>query len=141
MRPPVEKVEVAVVEVKVAKPETLKFVVVALVDVELIIVKLVIVEVALLVKMPPLKVARPVAPIVPMLTRLPLTSIRLVPAPAPVLIPVVPLRVVPVMVLAVAIVPKPLAIEPELKAATCVKEELTTELPKLVADKILALLI
>ena len=53
---------------------------------------------------------------VPMLTRLPLASIRLVPAPAPELIPVVPLIVVPVIVLAVAIVPKPEAIEPTVRA-------------------------
>ena len=46
----------------------------------------------------PLEVIAP-DEIVPMLTRLPLTSIRLVPAPAPVLTPVVPFRVVPVRVL------------------------------------------
>jgi hypothetical protein len=55
-------------------------------------------------------------PIVPILTRLPDTSIRCVPAPAPVLMPVVPLSVVPVIVLAVAIVPKPEAIDPDVRA-------------------------
>ena len=43
-----------------------------------------------------------------------------VPAPAPVLMPVVPLMVVPVMVLAVAMVPKPEAMEPETSAPVLV---------------------
>ena len=50
--------------------------------------------------------------IVPIFTKLPLTSILFVPEPAPVFIPVVPLIVVPVIVLAVRIVPNPEAIEP-----------------------------
>ena len=57
---------------------------------------------------------------VPMLTKLPFTSMRLVPAPAPVLIPVVPFRVVPVMVFAVLIVPKPEAMEPVASAPVVV---------------------
>ena len=84
---------------------------VAEVEVEVIIARFVIVEVALLARMPPERVARPVAErvpvmvvlpaaMVPMLTRLPDESMRLVPAPAPVLMAVVPLMVVPVMVLA-----------------------------------------
>jgi hypothetical protein len=60
---------------------------------------------------------RPAA-IVPILTKLPVESIRLVPAPAPVLMPVVPFRVVPVIVLlAVSVVPDmvlPVAIVPKL---------------------------
>jgi hypothetical protein len=56
-----------------------------------------------------------------MLTKLPFTSIRLVPAPAPVLIPVVPLSVVPVIVLVVLIVPKPEAIEPDVRAPVVTK--------------------
>jgi hypothetical protein len=59
----------------------------------------------------------------PMLTRLPLLSIRWVPAPAPVLMPVVPFRVVPVMVLVVAIVPNPVVMEPAPRAPTPVMEE------------------
>lgn len=68
----------------------------------------------------------------PILVRLPEASILSVPAPAPVLMPVVPFRVVPVIVLAVAIVPKPLAIEPEASAPTEVREEAVTPLPKVV---------
>ena len=49
-------------------------------------------------EMRPLTVASPVPVIVPMFTRLPEESMRWVPAPEPVLIPVVPLSVVPVMV-------------------------------------------
>jgi len=45
-----------------------------------------------------------------------------------VLIPVVPFRVVPVIVFAVVIVPNPLAILPEARAPTWVREELTTPL-------------
>ena len=107
------------------------------VELALTVTKLVMVEVALLTKSPPLTVAKPVAVIVPMLTKLPETSIRLVPAPAPVLIPVVPFKVVPVMVLPVEMVPKPEAILPEARAPTWVKEELTTAEPKVVAVKVL----
>ncbi len=82
---------------------------------------------------PALKVARPPAVIVPILTRFPEESILCVPALAPVLIPVVPLRVVPVMVLEVWIVPKPEAIEPDDKAPTVVKEEVVTADPRVVA--------
>ena len=71
----------------------------------------------------------------PMLTRFPETSILWVPAPAPVLIPVVPLIVVPVIVFVVAIVPNPLAIEPAAKAPTLVREELITPVPKVVELK------
>ena len=46
------------------------------------------------------KVEAPVVVRLPMLTRLPEASILWVPAPAPVLMPVVPFMVVPVMVLA-----------------------------------------
>ena len=62
-------------------------------------------------------------------TRFPVASILWVPAPAPVLIPVVPLIIVPVIVLAVDIVPNPLAILPEAKAPTVVKEEVSTPVP------------
>ena len=62
-------------------------------------------------------------PIVPMLAKLPDASIRLVPAPAPVLIPVVPLSVVPVIVLAVEIVPNPDAIDPDERAPTCCRDD------------------
>ena len=58
--------------------------------------------------------------IVPIFTKFPETSMRLVPAPAPVLMPVVPLIVVPVIVEAVAMVPKPEAIVPETKAPVLV---------------------
>ena len=57
---------------------------------------------------------------VPMLTRFPFTSILLVPPPAPVLMPVVPFKVRPIMVLVVAIVPKPETMEPVAKAPTVV---------------------
>ena len=67
-------------------------------DVEKSMARLVVVLVALLTTSPPLKVFNPVPVIVPMLTRLPDESMRLVPPPAPVLIPVVPFIVVPVMV-------------------------------------------
>jgi hypothetical protein len=69
---------------------------------------------------------------VPMLTRLPEASIRWVPPVAPVLIPVVPLRVVPVIVLVVEIVPKPEAIDPEASAPTVVKDDVTTPEAKVV---------
>ena len=68
-------------------------------------------------------------------------SILCVPAAAPVLTPVVPFRVVPVIVFAVEIVPKPEAIEPLLSAPTVVKDELTTAVPKVVAFKTLVPLI
>ena len=54
--------------------------------------------------------------IVPMFNKFPLTSILFVPAPAPVLIPVVPFMVVPVIVFPVVIVPKPEAIVPATNA-------------------------
>ncbi len=73
-----------------------------------------------------------------MLTKFPDASILCVPAPAPVLIPVVPLIVVPVIVLAVAIVPNPEAIEPEVKAPTVVSDDVTTLEPKVVALRTLA---
>ena len=75
------------------------------------------------------------AVIVPMLTRFPDESILLVPALAPVLIPVVPFRVVPVMVFPVAIVPNPEAIEPEASAPTVVKLDVVTPVPRVVAFK------
>src|SRR3989344_5827160 len=128
-------------KVDVAEPETYKVVVVAFVLVALTIVRLVMVLVALLTRIPPVKVARPEAEIVPMLTKLPETSMRLVPPPAPVLSPVVPFKVVPVMVFPVAIVPKPEAMLPPARAPTPVKEELTTALPKVVAERTLVLLI
>ena len=74
------------------------------------------------------------AVIVPILTRFPETSILLVPAPAPVLIPVVPFKVVPVIVFAVAMVPNPEAIEPEARAPTVVKLEVSTPVPRVVPD-------
>ena len=64
--------------------------------------------------------------IVPMFTKLPDASILCVPPVAPVLIPVVPFSVVPVIVLAVDIVPKPDAMEPEAKAPTVVREDVRT---------------
>ncbi len=66
---------------------------------------------------------------------MPDASILWVPAPAPVFTPVVPLSVVPVIVLAVAIVPNPEAIEPLVKAPTWVSDEFTTAEPSVVADK------
>ena len=54
----------------------------------------------------------PLAVIFPTLTKFPLASIRCVPAPAPVFMPVIPFKVVPVIVLAVVIVPKPEPIDP-----------------------------
>src|SRR5207302_5905046 len=81
-----------------------------------------------------LEVDKYVEAIVPILTRFPDESIRWVPVPAPVLIPVVPFRVVPVIVLLVLIVPKPEAIEPLANAPTLVNEELVTPLPKVVDD-------
>ena len=66
---------------------------------------------------------RKVLEIVPILVRLPDASIRCVPPVAPVLIPVVPLSVVPVIVLAVAIVPKPEAIEPDVRMPTPVNPD------------------
>ena len=110
--------------------------VVAEVVVAFTMVRLVMVEVALLTKSPPLMVAKPLAVRVPMLTKLPLTSRRLVPAPAPVFKPVVPFNVVPVMVSALSMVPKPEVMEPLFKAATVVSEEVTTAEPKVVAFKV-----
>ena len=63
-----------------------------------------------------------------MLTRLPVESMRLVPAPAPVFTPVVPLTVVPVIVLLVAIVPKPDAMLPDANAPVPVIAVLTASL-------------
>ena len=60
----------------------------------------------------PLKVVVPLAVMFVMLTRFPLLSILWVPAPAPVLIPVVPFNVVPVMVFVVLIVAKTVQIRP-----------------------------
>src|SRR5664279_4163101 len=80
----------------------------------------------------PENVIVPPAVMLPMLTKLPLTSIRCVPAPAPVLMPVVPFTVVPVIVFAVAMVPKPFAIEPAANAPTLVNDELTTPVPNVV---------
>ena len=81
-----------------ARVDTAKYVEVALVDVEKSIARFVMVLVLLLTTSPPERVLSPVPVIVPMLTRLPDESMRLVPPPAPVLIPVVPFIVVPVMV-------------------------------------------
>ena len=78
----------------------------------------------------PLKVVVPLAVMFVMLTRFPLLSILWVPAPAPVLIPVVPFNVVPVMVFVVLIVPKPDAIEPETNAPVVVKDEEVTPPPR-----------
>ena len=58
-----------------------------------------------------------------MLAKLPEASIRLVPAPAPVLIPVVPLSVVPVIVFSVEIVPNPEAMDPDERAPTCCSDD------------------
>ena len=63
---------------------------------------------------------------VPILTRFPLASIRAVPAPAPLLILVVPFTTVPVIVFAVAIVPKPDAILPTVNAPVPVIAVVTT---------------
>jgi hypothetical protein len=82
-------------------------------------------------------VVKYVEEIVPIFERFPLASILWVPAPAPVLMPVVPLRVVPVMVLAVAMVPKPEAMEPEDRAPVLVREEFTIPEPRVVEDKTL----
>ena len=68
--------------------------------------------------------------VVPMLVRFPDASIRCVPAVAPVLIPVVPFNTVPVIVLAVVMVPNPDAIEPDASAPTVVKDEVVTPDPK-----------
>ena len=50
------------------------------------------------------------------------------------LIPVVPLRVVPVIVLAVAIVPKPEAMEPDDRAPVEVRDEFTIPEPRVVDE-------
>ena len=68
--------------------------------------------------------------VVPMLVKFPLESIRCVPADAPVFTPVVPLRTVPVIVLAVVIVPNPEAIEPDASAPTVVRDEVVTPDPR-----------
>ena len=73
--------------------------------------------------------------VVPMLVKFPLESIRCVPADAPVFTPVVPLRTVPVIVLAVVIVPNPEAIEPDASAPTVVRDEVVTPDPKVFADR------
>ena len=73
--------------------------------------------------------------VVPMLVRFPDASIRCVPAVAPVLIPVVPFNTVPVIVLAVVMVPNPDAIEPDTSAPTVVKDEVVTPDPKVFADR------
>lgn len=73
--------------------------------------------------------------IVPIFKRLPDASIRWVPADAPVLIPVVPFNVVPVIVLAVAMVPKPEAIEPEASAPTVVSDEVRTPVPSVLFER------
>jgi hypothetical protein len=69
---------------------------------------------------PPAAIAMELEPVkLPMATRLPLLSMRWVPAPAPVLMPVVPFRVVPVTVEALVIVPEPLVeILPEVVIAS-----------------------
>jgi len=67
--------------------------------------------------------------------RLPELSILCVPAPAPVLMPVVPLRVVPVIVFAVEIVPNPEAIEPEESAPTEVSDDDVTPVPRVVEER------
>ena len=69
-----------------------------------------------------------------MLVRFPDASILWVPAPAPVLMPVVPLRVVPVMVLAVVMVPKPEVIEPLMRAPVVVRDEEVTPDPRVEED-------
>jgi len=75
----------------------------------------------LIVPLAPDCMAIPAVPVMlPMFTKLPEESMRCVPAEAPVLIPVVPFMVVPVMVFPVEIVPKPEAIEPAVRAPTCV---------------------
>ena len=79
--------------------------------------------------------------VVPILTRFPDASIRWVPAAAPVLIPLVPLMVVPVIVFAVAIVPKPEAIDPDTSAPVVVKDEEVTPLPRVVLERTSVLLI
>ena|SRR5260221_743133 len=76
----------------------------------------------------------PEAAIVPIFDKLPEESNLNVPDPAPVLMPVVPFTVVPVIVLAVAIVPKPEAIEPLVRAPTVVREDVVTPEPNVVAE-------
>jgi hypothetical protein len=78
---------------------------------------------------PPEATASALAPVMlPMFTKLPELSMRWVPAPAPVLMPVVPFIVVPVIVFVVAIVPKPEAIEPDESAPVPVIAVLTASL-------------
>ena len=79
--------------------------------------------------------------VVPMLVRFPEASILWVPELAPVLMPVVPLRVVPVMVLAVAMVPKPEAMLPEIRAPVVVRLLEVTPDPRVVAESTSVLLI
>ena len=83
----------------------------------------------------------PVEVMFAMLTRFPVLSILWVPATAPVLIPVVPLMVVPVIVFAVAIVPNPEAIEPEINAPVVVKDEEVTPAPRVEDESTSVLLI
>ena len=66
----------------------------------------------------------------PIETRFPDESILCVPAPAPVFKPVVPFKVVPVMVSALSIVPKPDVIDPAFNAPTVVKDDVTTKVPR-----------
>ena len=67
---------------------------------------------------------------VPMLARFPEASIRLVPAPVPVLMPVVPFKVVPVIVPPPVILFDPMAMLPPMvkpvKVPTLVKEDPVT---------------
>ena len=79
------------------------------------------------------KVIEPLASIAAMLTKFPDESILCVPAPPPVLIPVVALRVVPVIVFEVEMVPNPDAIDPLANAPTVVREEVRTPVPRVVA--------
>ena len=89
----------------------------------------------------PENVMVPEAVIAAILTKLPDASMRWVPADAPVLMPVVPFTVVPVMVFAVAMVPKPDAIEPDVNAPTVVNDEVVTVVPRVVEERTSLLLI
>ena len=76
-----------------------------------------------------------------MFVKFPVLSILCVPAPTPVLIPVVPFSVVPVIVLAVLIVPNPDAIDPLTNAPVVVRLEEVTPLPKVEEESTSTLLI
>src|SRR5665647_3116719 len=75
------------------------------------------------------KVEVPLVVTLPMLSRLPVLSMRCVPAPAPVLMPVVPFRVVPVMVPLQARLPLPLLMVQPVEPLPPANKTLPAEMP------------